>query len=1029
MRFRILGRLDVFDGTRWLQLSAAKQRALLARLIVNNGRFVSSDALISELWGEQVPDSAAKSLQVYVHRLRRGLGDAGVGLRTRPGGYELDVAPGDTDADRFRTLAESGRAALEEGRAERAVGLLAQALSLWRGPALCDVPPGPVIRTEAARLAECRLTVWEGLADAKLAAGRSAELATELGALVAEHPLREPLWARLMLALHRSGRRSDALQAYVRARRVLVTELGVEPGEELQRVHAQVLGTSRTARRAAPCQLPAGVPDFVGRREPLAAVQQALTAETRVPRVVVVTGVAGAGKSAFAVHAAHLLRAAFPDGQLHTDLRTGDNRAADPCDALASLLKSLGTTATAIPDGLHERARRYRAELADRRTLVLLDNARGERQVRPLLPGTGGSAVIVTSRAGLAGLEGAVRIDLGLLGDGEALELLARAVGDDRPRRDPAAAARIAARCGNLPLALRIAGARLATRRHLSLPRLADALDDEHRRLDELVAGDLEVRASVSQSYETLDDGARRALRLLGLLDTPAVPGWVAGALLDRPSPRAERALDTLVDAHLVEVTGPGSPDGEPRYRLHDLVRLFARERAAAEESAEERRAAVGRVYAAYLDLARSAEAALGSGLGSPAHLPQPRPWRAGDDRFASPTGPLQWLEAERATLCALVRQASAAGDGQDAAVAWRLASSLAGYFETAAHFDDWRDTHETALAAARSAKDTLGTAVLHRTLGELNTVQDRYADAVTSFRQSLAAYGRLPSPRGGRRPDPGEAAAAAGLGMLLRVRGQYGAAVSCLRRAVGTATAAGHTRAEAYARCGLGSLQLERGEPEAARKEFERALALSRKDGHPRGVATAERYLGLVALAEGRLDTARERVVRSRELCAEYGNRIGEVHALHWLGHILDAQGESAAGERMIDESLAAYRRFGEHFGEALALRSRADLLLHTGRADAALEAVRQALAVWSRLASPYWTSRTFDLLAQVQAASGDLRGKHAAARAQRRAVALRASAGLSPGLAASRTPEGRSLGGHLTLAAAEVRRVPVRT
>ncbi|MEV6103514.1 BTAD domain-containing putative transcriptional regulator [Streptomyces sp. NPDC051940] len=1033
MRFRILGRLDVFDGERWVQLSAAKQRTLLAHLLVNAGRFVSSDALITELWGERIPDSAAKSLQVYVHRLRRGLGAAGEGLRTRPGGYELDVPSDGTDAGRFCALAESGRTALDEGRAERAAGLLTQGLALWRGPALCDVPAGPVIRMEAARLAECRLSAWEDLADAKLAAGRHPELAAELGALVAEHPLREPLWARLMLALHRSGRRSDALQAYVRARRVLVTELGVEPGEELQRVHAEVLGASRAQRRVAPCQLPAGVPDFVGRREPLIRVQKLLAADTRVPRTVVVTGVAGAGKSAFAVHAAHLLRGAFPDGQLHTDLRAADNLPADPCDALASLLKSLGMTGAAIPDGLHERARRYRTELADRRTLVLLDNAVGERQVRPLLPGTGSSAVIVTSRAGLAGLEGAVRIDLGLLGDSEALELLARAVGDDRPRRDPVTAERIVRQCGNLPLALRIAGARLATRRHLSLPRLADALDDERRRLDELVAGDLEVRASVSLSYEALAPDARRVLRLLGLLDAPTVPGWVPGALLDRPRQEAERTLDVLVDNHLVEVAETGGPDGEPRYRLHDLVRLYARERASAEESDKGRESALGRVYAAYLDLARAAEAGLGSGFAVPVPAP-PAPWRPADRELVR-SAPLAWLEAERTTLCALIRQAAANGSRRHAGVAWRLAASLAGYFESAAHFDDWRDTHETALAAARAAGDTLGTAVLHRNLGELNTVQDRYGDAVASFRQALGAYGRLPGagsrgteriggPMGTARrvvdAAPGEAAAAAGLGVLLRLRGQYGPATSCLRRAIGAAETTGNVRAEAYARCGLGSLQLERGGPATARAEFERALAISQADGHLHGVATAERYLGLTALAEGELELARERVVRSRELFAGHGDRVGEIHALHWLGHITDAAGEPGAAERMIDESLTAYRRFGERFGEALALRSRADLLLHTGRTDAALESVRQALAVWSRLASPYWTSRTFDLLAAVQSSTGDLRGELAAARARRRAMALRTAAGLPAGLCAPRTPQGRSLGGHLTLAGA---------
>ncbi|MFC7219368.1 BTAD domain-containing putative transcriptional regulator [Streptomyces polyrhachis] len=1054
MRFRILGRLDVFDGKGRVQIGAAKQRALLAHLIVCAGRFVPSEALIAELWGEHVPDSAPKSLQVYVHRLRRTLGAAGEGLRTRPGGYELDVPPGGTDAERFRALADSGRGALRERRGERAVGLLTQGLALWRGPALCDVPPGPVVAAEAARLAECRLTAWQDLADAKLAVGRSAELATELGALVAEHPLHEALWARLILALHHCGRRPDALQAYVRARRTLVAELGVEPGEELRRVHAEVLGAARTGRRPAPCQLPAAVPDFVGRREPLIEVQRLLTSAgaregAPPPRTVVVTGVAGAGKSAFAVHAAHLLRGAFPDGQLHLDLRAADTLPADPGEALGSLLKSLGMTGAAIPRSPAERARRYRAELADRRTLVLFDNAQDERQIRPLLPGTGAGAALVTSRAALAGLEGALRIDLGLLGEGEALELLARVVGDGRTRRDPASAARIVGQCGGLPLALRIAGARLATRPHLSPQRLADALADERHRLDELVAGDLEVRASVSLSYEALDPEARRALRLLGLLDTPAFPGWVVAALLDLP--RAERALDVLVDNHLVEVrltdltdltdrTEGRAVGGEPRYRLHDLVRLYARERAAAEETPAGAGAALRRVYGAYLELARTAAAQLGSDFAPPVPTP-PAPWPpAAAERAAVRAAPMTWLEAERTTLCALIRQAAGGGPGRgagrgsgpggglEAGLAWRLAAALLGFFESAAHFDDWRDTHTTALAAARTAGDTLGLAVLHRGLGELATVQDHYADATASFRRALAAYGHLPAADStdpaGSGAQSGEAAAAAGLGVLLRLRGQYGPALSCLRRAVAVAAAADGVRAEVYARCGLGALLLERGEAALARAEFERALALSRTDGHPHGIAAAERYLGLAALAQGRLDAARERMTRSRALFAAHGDRVGEVHALHWLGHITDAAGEAAVAEPMIEESLAAYRRFGERFGEALALRSRADLLLHTGRGDEALAAVEQSLAVWSRLESPYWTSRTYDLLARVHGAAGGLRSGPAADRAARRAAALRARAGLPAGLAAVRTPQGRPLGGHLLPAGAPLRR-----
>ncbi|MEO3764955.1 BTAD domain-containing putative transcriptional regulator [Streptomyces sp. B8F3] len=1076
MRYRVLGRLDVCNGARWITLNAAKQRALLAHLLINAGRFVPADALIAELWGDDVPDSAAKSLQVYVHRLRRALGGDPETLHTRPGGYELAVEPDGTDAARFATLAAAGRAELADRRPAAAVETLTEALGLWRGPAFADVPATDAVRAEAARLEEFRLTAWEDLADAKLAAGRHPELAAELGALLAQHPLREPLWGRLMLALHRAGRRSDALRTYARARRVLADELGVEPGAQLQEVHAAVLAGGpepaprhEAAERPAYCQLPARIPDFVGRREQLVQVLRWLgrpegaadrdgpgfdawqvDARHPAPRTVLVAGVAGAGKSTFAVHAAHLLRDAFPDGQLHADLRTAAGHPADTGDVLASLLKTLGMTGAGIPESLEERARRYRAELADRRVLVVLDNAGSERQIRPLLPGTGDSAVLVTSRAVLAGLEGALRVELGLLSDAEALELLARAAGDDRTRRDPAVAARIAAQCGNLPLALRIAGARLATRRHLSLPRLADALADERRRLDELVAGDLEVRASVTLGYAALDPEAQRAFRLLGLLDVPTVPGWVVAALLGDapdgaaggdmarggrlpadPAARAERSLDALVDNHLVEVHAP-DPAAEPRYRLHDLLRLYARERAHAQEPPAERAAALGRVHTAYLDLARRADDALSSGFSGRVKVPAPghSPPAAEAARVAAE--PLAWLEAERTTLRALVRQAADAGE---AGTAWRLAAALAAFFESSAHFDDWRETHRTALAAATAAGDRLGVAVLHRNLGELETVQDHYGEAVVAFKRSLKEFAALDRPRAvartkaGDRPrdpardgrpgaagqHPAESAAAAGLGVLLRLRGQYAQAAACLRRGIERARAGGNVRSEAYARCGLGTVHLECGEPGAARREFDRALALAQQDGYRHGEAAAERNLGLADLAVGRVHAAAARMLRSCELAVESGDRVGEVHALQWLGHLTDVAGEPARGERMLDESLAAYRRFGERFGEALTLRAQADLLLHAHRPAEAKATARQALSIWRHLDTPYWTSRTLDVLAAAHAAAGGAGGEVAAARVRRQASALRASVGLPAALRAP-VAAGRRLGGHLT-------------
>jgi tetratricopeptide (TPR) repeat protein len=941
-----------------------------------------------------------------------------VRLLTRPGGYELSVAGDEVDADQFANLVDHGRKALATQQVTEAVQSLSEALALWRGDALADIPSTPTVLTEAERLREGLLAASELLADAKLAAGRHAELIADLRPLVAEHPLREPLWAKLMIALHRSGRRSDALAAYATARQILADEMGVRPGSELRQTYQMILTdqgappeTVPDSATAAPAyQLPARVPDFVGRGVEVSRVHRLLGKNrTGDPasgtRTVIVCGKAGVGKTAFAVHVAHLVRDAFPDGQLFADLRTADNQPAEPGDILASLLKTLGVTGAEIPDGVPERARRYRAELAGRRALVVLDNAMHERQVRPLLPGTGDSAALVTSRSALAGLEAAGRVDLDVLPDAEAMELLAAAAGDDRTRREPAAASRLIQLCGNLPLALRIAGARLATRRYLSTSSLAETLRDERRRLDELVAGDLEVRSSVALSYDTLEPPVRRAFRLLGVLDPLVVPGWVVGALLNCDHHGAERVVNALMDNHLLEFDSTGAA-GEPRYRLHDLVRLYARERADDEETLQSRTDALTRVCEAYAVIARHADGRLSAGFLGPLPAAAPRWLPRDEDVDRLTVTPLRWLNAERTTLCTLVRQAVSAGL---AGVAWRLAAALAAYFEIATHFDDWRDTHQLALAAAVRSGDRLGEAVLHRNLGELNTVEDRYDEAVASFEAALRAY---------RDTDPDRTAAASGLGVLLRLQGRYQEATSWLGRAIAGARAGGNIRAETYARCGLVGVHLERGETDPAGRQAVAALLLARQVGYRNGEASARRCLGMVRLATGDLDAAAEQLELACELAVAVGDRAGEIHGRLWLGHLTDMSGEPHRAERILDDCLSAYRRFGERFGEALALRSQADLYLHSGRVAEAMTAVEQSLTIWRRLGSPYWTARSLDMMAAIADADGRERDAHEAANG---AAALRTTLGLPADMQAV-TVGGRRLGGHLTLPVAHL-------
>ena len=432
-----------------------------------------------------------------------------------------------------------------------------------------------------------------------------------------------------------------------------------------------------------------------------------------------IAGKAGVGKTALAVRVAHRLRPRFPDGQLYVNLRGAEAQALDPAEVLAGFLRALGVEGAVIPEGLEERVRLYRSRLADRRVLVVLDNAASEAQVRPLLPGSHGCAVLVTSRARLGGLEAAHSLTLDVLDPDQAVALLAKLAGPGRVAAEPEAAQQIVRLCGWLPLAVRIAGARLAGRPHWRLALLAERLADEHRRLDELATGDLEVRASVALSYHGRGEQERRLFRLLGLLAAPSFPAWVAAALLDIGLAEAEGLLERLVDAQLVEAAGQDQA-GQLRYRLHDLLRVYARERLHAEEPASAQQASLERVLQAYLTLAEQADALLEpSGLnhygGDPARGPRDHPAAAIVER-----DPLGWLEAERASLVAAVEQACDAGLGE---LGWRLADALAGFFQLRAHWDDWQHTHALALAAARRAGDRDAEGRVLASLADLHVV------------------------------------------------------------------------------------------------------------------------------------------------------------------------------------------------------------------------------------------------------------------------------------------------------------------
>jgi DNA-binding SARP family transcriptional activator len=503
VEFGILGPLQVLASERPVVLGAAKLRATLAVLLVHANQFTSLDRLVDELWEDRPPSSAAKLVPQYVSQLRRSLQPdwdrrcrAGPLLETRPRGYLLHVEGDALDADRFRAMVERSRCLGRSDAAQAAADGLRQALSLWRGVALADVPRTPSVAAAAVQLEELRIAAAGDRIEAELTVGRHSELVCELSALVSRHPLQERLRGQLMLALYRSGRQAEALQAYQAARQVLLEELGIEPGRALRQLQQAVLNGDPALEPAGdrmrvaatvpsaqvpPAQLPAAVADFTGRGRHLRQLHQLLTASQHTTAVSIsaIVGAAGTGKTALAVHWAHQIRHRFGDGQLYVDLRGTTLTALRPIQALTNLLRGLGVAADDVPDEVDQAAGLYRTLLADRRVLVVLDDARDADQLRPLLPGSPGCLVLVTSRDHLAGLvaqQGARRLTLDALTPTEANALLVRVLGDQRMQTEPTATADLVRACGRLPLALRTAAADLAGEPRRSIASQVDQL-------------------------------------------------------------------------------------------------------------------------------------------------------------------------------------------------------------------------------------------------------------------------------------------------------------------------------------------------------------------------------------------------------------------------------------------------------------------------------------------------------------------------------------------------------------------------
>ncbi|GII67218.1 hypothetical protein Skr01_73030 [Sphaerisporangium krabiense] len=808
-----------------------KVRTVLGTLLLHLGTSVSRDRLIAAVW-DRPPASAVANLQTYVSQLRRAL--AGVAtLRTQGSRYLLPLERDQLDLSIFDDAVRRARGEAARGDLPAADREFGRAFSLCRGRPFEDAWFGSVMTPRVSGVEERLAHARADWIDVRLDLGRHDDLLGELLEIVHAHPTWERAWNWYMLALYRAGRRTDALDAYHRARAALAGEMGIDPGPELTRLHASILrgdpATYATPPREeaggwpAIHQLPPDIGDFVGRGEELESLAGTILAgHTGAPVIAAVHGTPGVGKSALAVHLAHRLRPHFPDGQLYVRL-TGNART--PGELLAGLLRVLRVPETAIPESWEDRAALYRSRLADRSVLLLLDDASDEEQVRALLPGTPGSAVLVTSRRLLL-LEGTAVLALAVPPPDQALELLARAAGEGRLRRDPDAAAAVVRACGRLPLALRVAGARLAARPAWPIRDLADRLEDPARRLDELSSGRLGVRASFEGSYAALPPAARRAFRLLGLTGFRRTAGWTVAALLGEREKHADALIETLVMAGLlVPVDAHG---GRPRYATHELLRVYARERAHAEDDARSRRAALRALITECLERTRAAVA----------HLPPP---------FAPPPpgGPLlrardrEWPGVERDNLIAAVALAAELGRPGTAA---ELAYHLTSYLTAHGLHDDVARVQRTLLTAgepreAMRARLILAEADLHR---------GRFQSASAQFDTLLDHFERA----GDRHAS---AYARTGRGICARILGRRREALDDLGRAAGLFRELGDGGGALHALLALAKAHLDDGRYEDVVRVCRSGLELTGGGGNDAGRSGLLRRLGQAYGALGR--------------------------------------------------------------------------------------------------------------------------------------------------------------------------------
>ncbi|GLY86027.1 AfsR/SARP family transcriptional regulator [Actinoallomurus iriomotensis] len=971
MEYRVLGRIDIISaGGELVPVTRPLVRGALFALVLHRNEPLSRERLIDLLWGEGPgPVDRLHSLRDCLWNLRRLLPPQRLVADER--GHRLDIVAGRdrVDVERFRQLV---REAARTGDDLTAAHLLQDAVGLWGSGRLSELLPATAAMTALVTgLAEEHRGARNALIQVRLRLGQHWDLLPELRAWVSAEPVDEQLWADLMLALYRCGLKTDALGAFTEAREALSTA-GLAPGNQLHRLHRQMqvddpklspevegshpsllagaLADHRAKRQIRPRQLPPDTLNFTGRGTQAAELIALLSPKPGslgVP-LAEVTGPPGIGKTALAVHVAHAIAHDYPDGQLFLRLGGASDDPARPEEALAEVLRAVGMSPVEVPETRAEREAAYRTHLAGRRLLLVLDDAASPDQVRPLLPGTAGSAVIVTSQRQLVGLAAGQAVNLAPFAVDEAMALLAQIVGRPRMEAEPIAADEVVAACGGLPLAVRIAGERLAARPNWPIAYLARALRDEQRRLDELVAGDLAVRASLALSYRTLPPRLQRLFRLLPLAGAGELPGWAADRLVGEP---ATDAVEVLVDRSLLCAEGMDVL-GQPRYRMHDLIRTYATELQTGPDGAvDDTEAAQARLIDGWLELAALADA----------QLPQPRylpPRQPASETAQMPeqlrhmviAEPERWFTTERENLLATIHSSCAIGQH-------RTAGRLAQYLAAFLHVNGYHDDAENAWTAITRAAELAGdhdAACNARLRTVLVMVADKKhtARAAEPLRTCLAAFeagGHLPrlaltyAVRGfcaylegdhdqahGDADRGLELARQAGdthaeflclyvLGVTFNERGDYQQGIGCGERAVKVAEqlGPGYTGTALYA---LIQSHAAAGQPAQVIQLCRHGLVTEAPTGHSISRAFFRQHLGLAYQQLGEHDQAITTLTTAAEQFHTQRNYDQQARCLLALADSYYAMGCWHEVSSRLEKSIVLFRKCGSRSQEVKA-------------------------------------------------------------------------------------------------------------